>query len=315
VKFVQNKVIINIGVLNVQRCKRNYSHGYKISKVHATSNNNSSFWAQPLLFHKRFARNCRTRFYGNEYLGKIYKENKTKIQKGIPTKINFETDKKVRTGDKFYVKYSDSIVYNEREKGPEGIGGILSNIVLAIGPDDKPLKCYQYIFLNYNPGEKYEKDILDKLTLSELRNNSSLPDHPLEIFMITPTSIKTIKFNITKNSKPAIFNIIKNHSSSNMINMALSKKIKIYNQKSYFSGLKMFETDIVNNNGTENNSTENNNRENNATETNITKTNTINIGKKNNLIKKTIVINQTTNIKLNPKSNYNPEIFNSNNNL
>ena len=148
---------------------------------------------------------------------------------------------------KFYVEY---IGFRRITEDSRGFGGILYDIMICKKSDEDNSKttCFQNIFCNYNLKEESSKRILDALSSRPIfRNeNEKVIKNELQIFMITPDSVKTKKLlageqqnifeNITKtenNSEQIIELIGRNTTADKFKKIKLNKINKNVNFEEY----------------------------------------------------------------------------------
>ena len=195
-----------------------------ITKADATTENNSSFWScSTKIKNESKPYNVRTRIYRNNSTLESNLTYKKLNEKSVSGKFNkkskYDSWYYFRSGkpsiNKFYIEH---IGLKRITETSHGIGGIMYDIMICKKPDENNERtCFQYIFCNYNLGPKKEGayNLGDSSTriLNGMANNSMFTKNvesklmnELQIFMITPDTVKTKKFfkgqeeNILKNN-------------------------------------------------------------------------------------------------------------------
>ena len=213
-----------------------------ISKADATTENDSSFWScSTKISNNSKDYNVRTRVYRNDYTLESNLTDKNISEKSVSKKFNkkskYDEWYAIRFGppsiNKFYVEH---IGFRRITETSKGIGGIMYDVMICKKPDNnnKPT-CFQNIFCNYNLKPKKEGTynlgdsstrILNGMATSNMfkkENNSKLKNE-LQIFMITPDTVKTRHF-----FKDEIENILINNNTQKIndenINVTRRKQI------------------------------------------------------------------------------------------
>jgi hypothetical protein len=198
-----------------------------ISKADATTKNDSSILScSTKFFNESKPYNVRTRVYGNNDTLDANLSSRQITTYSYPniTKSKMSEDSASGTfnkksiydrwysdisGDrpinKFYLKY---IGFRRITEDSRGLGGIIYDIMIC-----KDTTCFQNIFCNYNLKEASSKKILDAMSRNKetffknrqyndsIGNEIPLIKSELQIFMITPDSVKTKKLLVTEKIK------------------------------------------------------------------------------------------------------------------
>ena len=133
---------------------------------------------------------------------------------------------------KFYVEY---IGFRRITEDSRGFGGILYDIMICKKSDEDNSKttCFQNIFCNYNLKEESSKRILDALSSRPIfigNKNGKVIKNELQIFMITPDSVKTKK--LLAGEQQNIFeNIMKTKNNSEQIRELIGRNNTSYKFK------------------------------------------------------------------------------------
>jgi hypothetical protein len=185
-----------------------------ISKADATTKNDSSILScSTKFFNESKPYNVRTRVYGNDdtlYVNLLDPRMREDSASGTyDNKFIYDKWYSPISGEppinKFYLKY---IGFRRITEDSKGLGGIIYDIMICkesskdIGQDTT---CFQNIFCNYNLGDASSKKILDAVSINKesfFKNTNynwssgniiKIIKNELQIFMITPDSVKTKK--------------------------------------------------------------------------------------------------------------------------
>ena len=202
-----------------------------IDKADATSTSNSSSFscARKIFGDKPF--NCRTRIYSNSNIKSVeYKENTGKVIEGstyiksIPVIEN--------PGSNYaYVQKCQKRIINI---GPEGVGGILFDILLK---SNKTGKSQRFVICNSNLSLDESDNILERLTDADMNiNKDNKLVYDLEIIMATPEEYINKKFGVN-NNKTNVFSNIRNK----LVNKSERKTVVTIQKSRNLTGKKGYE--------------------------------------------------------------------------
>jgi hypothetical protein len=208
---------------------KNYS---LISKADATTVNDSNFLScSTKISNDSKPYNVRTRVYrnGNTLEAKLTEPHisKNSVSKKFNKKSKYDEWYSIRSGkepiNKFYIEH---IGFRRITETFNGIGGIMYDVMICKKPNEnnKPT-CFQSIFCNYNLGNSSTR-ILNGMAINSMlqKTNNGKLKNELQIFMITPNTVKTRKF-----FKDDTENILINNNTQKVngenINVTRRKKI------------------------------------------------------------------------------------------
>jgi hypothetical protein len=174
-----------------------------ISKADATTEYDSGYLSCPIkISNTSKPYNVRTRIYRNTNtldanLG-TKNFNTKSVSGNFNKKSKYDEWYTIRSGkppiNKFYVEH---IGFRRITESIDGIGGILFDIKICKKSDETSIPtCFQNIFCNYNLGSSSSTRILNGMATNSMfeksKINSTL-ENELQIFMITPNTVKTRK--------------------------------------------------------------------------------------------------------------------------